>query len=264
MKERFTGPRARIAALGIAVATVGAACTPAQRAAIEAAFPCAPRDVASVGETGTGTEPVSGTTVDGQIGVARLTDPIVIPAKWTGGETDVIICLPNPNAEQAVSRPTPTPTPEAISTISSTQEALDTLLGQKDKQIRNNIKDRQIEEELDKVWNKYKDHLGTLKLPYEEGNLTKKFIKNTYLSTMFDPNMGSDRAGRGGSLVAVMLFAYDSSVSAEEKQAILKFSDLVYDYSRSIDLPGRNKNQELKGLNNIIKSGLENFLNPQE
>jgi len=31
MKERLAGPRARVAVLGIAVATVGAACTPAQR-----------------------------------------------------------------------------------------------------------------------------------------------------------------------------------------------------------------------------------------
>jgi len=110
LRGRITGPKARVAALGIAVATVGAACTPEQIATIQKAFPCPPRDVASIGETGTGTEPVSGEREDSQTAVAQnrlLT--IELPAFLTNRE-EIVICIPTaPTGEQAIARPTPTP-----------------------------------------------------------------------------------------------------------------------------------------------------------
>src|SRR3989304_6845323 len=106
MKERFTGSKAKLVATGIAVATVGAACTPAQRAAIEAAFPCPPADSASIGETGTGTEPVSGERGDSQTAVANRFLAFEVPAQLTNGEK-IVVCFPT--VEQTVARPTPTP-----------------------------------------------------------------------------------------------------------------------------------------------------------
>ena len=109
-RGRITGPKARVAALGIAVATVGAACTPEQIAMVESAFPCPPRDIAGIGETGTGTEPVSGEREDSQTAVAQnrlLT--IELPAFLTNRE-EIVICIPTaPTGEQAIARPTPTP-----------------------------------------------------------------------------------------------------------------------------------------------------------
>src|SRR4030042_2377652 len=99
MKERFTGPKARLAATTLAVVSAGgaaAACTPAQQAALEGMFPCptpGPIAAAAGGETG-----------DSQTAVINRTAAVEIPAFLTNGET-IVVCFPT--GEQAVARPRP-------------------------------------------------------------------------------------------------------------------------------------------------------------
>ena len=115
MKERFTGPRARVAVLGIAVATVGAACTPAQRAAIEAAFPCAPEPVARA--------------ADGDTAVSKNPNQITISGDIIDDRKAAIIYFPT--GKQTITPPTPTPTPE----VDVTNYSVKAFLKLEDKKI---------------------------------------------------------------------------------------------------------------------------------
>jgi len=181
LRGRITGPKAKIAAVGIAVATVGAACTPEQIAMVESAFPCPPpADVASIGETGTGTEPVSGERGDSQTAALDRFFAFNIPAQLTNGE-QIIVCLPNPNAEQAIARPTPTATPEATQTPDP--KTIQDLIKTK----KNGLKTSKIPEVIDATY-KNNPQAGSI----EKISLTKKrwneCLSGTGMSTHRDEN----------------------------------------------------------------------------
>ena len=183
MNERFreglTGPRAKIVATGIAVASIGAACTPEQIATVQRAFPCEPPGpvTASVGggEAGTGTEPVSGERGDSQTAVAQnrlLT--IELPAFLTNRE-EIVICIPTaPTGEQAIANPPDELkydiSLDGLGLLASIQEK------NKTKEDFENTNFRKLSSEVNALW---RDHGETLS---ESPGIDKRDVNKKYFT----------------------------------------------------------------------------------
>jgi len=203
MKERFTGPRAKLAAGGIAISTVVAGCNIGERVVqpFAKAFPCDPNIIATT-----------------DTAAVRRTDPIKIPPQFTGGQ-EVTICFPM--GEQTSVKPT-----------LSTEQAVNNLLTQKDSAIRDNITPTQIDRAHNRLWTDFKTDLS-ITLPDDE-KLTKNLIKKDYFKIMFNPDEGSNRGTRGTYVISAFIYAYDKSTSPGAKKAILQFTYLAYDYIATI------------------------------
>ena len=235
MKERFTGSRARVVATGIAVATVGAACTPAQRAAIEAAFPCPPGETVPV--AGTIPEGEEGQTGQGQTAVANRFLAFEVPAQLTNGET-IVVCFPNPNAELVVARPTPTPEATENPTV-TLKNIMQGIMDQERDEIKD-VKTGPLRNQAMQYLTDHPDILSKFKSPWDSSQISEDSL-NDLLNFMVNgkpgaPSKDISRAniiGTLSTLFAAVSIEASRQEKTEESELAFKIADKFYDWGVS-------------------------------
>ena len=236
MKERFTGSKARLVAAGIAVATVGAACTPAQRAMLEAAFPCPPGETVPV--AGTIPEGEEGQTGQGQTAVANRFLAFEVPAQLTNGET-IVICFPsNPTGEQAVARPTPTPEATENPTV-TLKNIMQGIMDQERDEIKD-VKTGPLRNQAMQYLTDHPDILSKFKSPWDSSQISEDSL-NDLLNFMVNgkpgaPSKDISRAniiGTLSTLFAAVSIEASRQEKTEESELAFKIADKFYDWGVS-------------------------------